>query len=127
MSLVLRKLLVAFFALWLPISSVAAAMMPQCAHDKAKQMHSQKHAALHAVEHGSDQHHHSSDQAPADEGAAAGECAQCGLCMFACTPWLPGAQSSFEAISSFPPIDGVFSAFHSLVFPPADRPPLSAA
>lgn len=124
MSLVLRKLLVVFFALWLPISSVAAAMMPQCAHDKAKQMHSD---AAHAAAHGDEQHHGPHDQAPGDESAATGECAQCGLCMFACTPWLAGTQTSFEAFRSFPAIDGVFSAFHSLIFPPADRPPLSAA
>jgi hypothetical protein len=121
MSLALRKLLVVFFALWLPISSVAAAMMPMCAHDKAKQMHS-----AHA-ERGGEQHHDSSDQLPADESAAAGDCAQCALCMFACTPWLPGTQTSFEAISSFAVIDGIFPMLHSLVFPPADRPPLSAA
>ena len=122
MSLVLRKLLIVFFALWLPVSSVAAAMMPQCAHDKAKQMHS-----AHASGQGGEQHHESHDQATADDSAAAGECAQCGLCMFACTPWLLGTQPSFEAASSLPVIDGDFSAFHSLVIPPADRPPLSAA
>ena len=122
MSLVLRKLLILFFALWLPVSSVAAAMMPLCVHDKSKQMH-----AAHAVEQGGEQHHGSSEQAPADEGAVAGECPRCGLCMFACTPWLPGTQSSFESISSFAAIDGVFPALHSLVFPPADRPPLATA
>jgi hypothetical protein len=122
MGLMLRKLLVVFFSLWLPLSAVAAAMMPLCAHENAKQMHS-----AHAAEQGGEQHHGSSDQAAADEGAAAGECAQCGLCLFACTPWLPGTQSSFEAISSFAVIDGIFPVLHSLVFPPADRPPLSAA
>ena len=124
MNLVLRKLLVVFFALWLPISSVAAAMMPQCAHDKAKQMHSD---AAHKADHGDGQHHGSHDRAPADESAAAGECAQCGLCMFACTPWLSGTQYSFETSSSFAVIDGIFPALHSLAIPPADRPPLSAA
>jgi ABC-type nickel/cobalt efflux system permease component RcnA len=118
----LRKLLAAFFALWMPFSAVAAAMMPMCAHDRAKQMHS-----AHAAEQGGEHHHSPSDQPPADEGAAAGDCALCGLCMFACTPWLPGTQSSFDATSSFAVIDGIFPAFQSLVFPPADRPPLSAA
>lgn len=122
MNLAFRKVLAVFFALWLPFSAVAAAMMPLCDHDKAKQMHS-----AHAAEQGGEKHHGSSDQAVADEGAAAGECAQCGLCLFACTPWLPSTQSSFEQINSFGIIDGIFPALHSIVFPPADRPPLAAA
>ena len=122
MSSMLRRLLAVFFTLWLPLSAVAAAMMPVCAHENAKQMHT-----AHAAEQGCEQHHACPDQAAGDTDAATGDCAQCGLCLFACTPWLPGAQSPIYAVSTFAVIDGIFPALHSLAVPPADRPPLSAA
>ena len=111
-----------FFALWLPVSAVAAAMMPLCAHDNARQMH-----ASHAAEQGSQQHHGCPDQDADDEAAAAGGCAHCGLCLFAATPWLPGTQSAIEAIGSVAVVEGIFLPLYSLVLPPADRPPLAAA
>jgi hypothetical protein len=118
-----RKLLAVFFALWLPFSAVAAAMMPLCAHENAKQIYT-----AYAAEQGCGQHNGCPEQAGAeDDGTAAVECAQCGLCAFACTPWLPGAQSSIHAASSSAVIDGIFPALDSHVFPPADRPPLAAA
>jgi hypothetical protein len=117
-----RKLLAVFFALWLPFSAVAAAMMPMCAHENAKQMH-----AAYIAQPGCEHHDGGPDQIGSDDSATTGECAQSALCMFACTPWLPGMQSSLEAISSFAAIDGIFPALRSLVFPPADRPPLAAA
>lgn len=122
MSLTCRKLLAVFFALWLPLSAVAAAMMPLCAHETAKQVH-----ATHAMEQSGEQHQGCPDQQGADDGAAAGECAQCGLCLFAATPWLPGAQSSIDAISSVAVAEGVFLPLLSLVLPPADRPPRTTA
>ena len=57
-----RKLLALFFALWLPFSAVAAAMMPLCVHESAKQMH-----AAHADEQGCEQHNGCPDQADAEE------------------------------------------------------------
>ena len=118
----LRRLLAVFFTLWLPLSAVAAAMMPVCAHESAKQMHT-----AHAAEQGCEQHPGCPDQAAGDADAAAGDCAQCGLCLFSCTPWLTGAQSSIDAVSSLAVVDGIFPALHSLVLPTADRPPLAAA
>ncbi len=118
----LRKLLMVFFSLWLPLSAVAAAMMPLCAHDNAKQMHTS-----HAAEQGSEQHHGCPDQDADDEVVAVGGCAQCGLCLFAATPWLPGTQSSIGALSSVAVAEGIFPPLHSLVLPPADRPPLATA
>ena len=124
MNLALRKLLAVFLALWLPLSAAAAAMMPLCVHENAKQ---QMHTA-HATEQGCEQHGGCPDQAGAqDDSSTAGECAQCGLCVFSAMLWLPGEQSSIHAASSSAVINGVFPAFVSHVFPPADRPPLSAA
>lgn len=118
----LRKLLAVFFALWLPFSAVAAAMMPLCVHEHAKQVYTE-----HAGEQDCEQVDGCPDQAGAEEdGTAAGECAQCGLCVFSATLWLPGAQYSIHAASSSAAVDGIFPAFESHVFPPADRPPLSA-
>ena len=122
MSSAFRKLLAVFFALWLPFSALAAAMMPLCVHENAKQMYT-----AHAAEQGCEQHNGCPDQAGAeDDSSAASECAQCGLCVFSCTPWLPGAQSSIHAPGSSAVIDGVFSALDSHVISPADRPPRSA-
>ena len=119
MNATLRKLLAVFFTLWLPLSAVAATMMPVCAHESAKQ--------IHAAQQGYEQHPGCPDQAVGDDNAAPGDCAQCGLCLFACTPWLPSAHWSIYAVSSFAVVDGIFPALHSLVVSPADRPPLSAA
>ncbi len=122
MNLALRKLVVVFFSLWLPLSAVAAAMMPLCAHENAKQMH-----ASHAAEQGSEQHRGCPEQGADDDVGAVGECAHCGLCIFAATPWLPGTQFSFDAFSSVAVVEGIFPPLHSLVLPPADRPPLATA
>lgn len=122
-SFAFRKLLSVFLALWLPFSAVAAAMMPLCVHENAKQIH-----ATHAAGQGCEQFDGCQDQAGAEEdGAPVGECAQCGLCVFSATLWLPGAQSSIHAAGSAAVVGGIFWAFESHVFPPADRPPLSAA
>lgn len=118
-----RKLLALFFALWLPFSAVAAALMPLCVHENAKQMHT-----AHAADQGCEQHDGCPDQVGAeDDGSTAGECAQCGLCVFSATLWLSGAHSSIHAASSSAVIDGDFPALVSHVFPPADRPPLASA
>ena len=122
MGLTLRNLLAVFFALWLPLSAVAAAMMPICAHETAKQAHT-----AHAMEQAGEQHHGCPDQGSDDDIGAVGECAQCGLCLFAATPWLAGTQSSIDTISSVAVVEGLFPPLHSLVLPPADRPPLAAA
>ena len=89
-----HRLLAMFFALWLPLSAVAAATMPICVHETTKQAH-----AAHAMQQAGEQHHQGCpEQEPADDGAAVGECGQCGLCLFAATPWLPGTQSPIVAI-----------------------------
>lgn len=119
-----RKLLALFFALWLPFSAVAAALMPLCVHENMKQQMQTAHAA----EPGCEQHGGCPDEAGAeDDGNTAGDCAQCGLCVFSAMLWLPGAQSTIHAASSSAAIDGIFPALDSHVIPPADRPPLAAA
>ena len=123
MNFALRKLLAVFFALWLPFSAVAAAMMPLCVHKNAKQVH-----AAHAAEQSCERHDACTDQAGAeDEGATVSECAQCGLCAFSAMLWLPGAHSPTHATAPSAVIDGIFPAPDSHVFPPADRPPLASA
>ena len=123
MNFALRKLLAVFFVLWLPFSAVAAALMPLCIHDSAKHTH-----VAHAAEPGCGQQDGCPDQADTvDDRSAAGECAQCGLCVFSAMLWLPGAQSLIHATGSSAAIVGVFPALESHIFPPADRPPLAVA
>ena len=123
MNRALRNLLAVFFALWLPFSAVAAALMPLCVHENVKQTH-----ATHPAEPGCEQHDGCPDQAAAeDDSSAAGGCEQCGLCMFAAMLWLPGTQSPIHAASASAVIDGVFPPLDSHILPRADRPPLAAA
>lgn len=119
-----RRLLALFFAAWLPFSAVAASLMPLCVHENATQQMQTAHDAEPGCEH----HDGCPDVAGADDdGSRTGECAQCGLCVFSATLWLPGAQSAIHAASSSAVIDGDFPALVSHVFPPADRPPLASA
>lgn len=117
-----RKLVAVFFALWLPFSAVAAAMMPLCVHEGAK-----PRPVAESGQHGCEQYLDVAVPSAGDEDLAAGNCSQCGLCLFSATPWLPGGSSLIDVVAHTASAEGFIRTLDSRNFPPEVRPPLSAA
>ena len=77
MPIFLRKLILIFIMLWLPLQGYAATAMPFCQHNESGQQ--ARHDMMHAAQ--DDQHSHpSNDQHTAKGGLPCDNCTMCHMC-----------------------------------------------
>lgn len=138
MTSVRRLLTILVLCLLLPLQTLAATVMPVCAHESGA-LHAHQH---HAADAGSGAHaHHAAQAATTDiadiadmAGAAgphaahdAGNCDQCGLCHLSCAGFLPASYPSRVTPHAPTGTASFTAAFAQRPPERLQRPPIAAA
>lgn len=122
MPLFLRKLILVFVMLWLPLQGFAATNMSICQHQE-QTVQQVQHAMMHAA-HDGGHTHPGIDQHPAKSDLSCDNCAMCHMCS---AMGIPAVAAAFNIKSTSPVVISTSTGF-SLVFPELpQRPPLVRA